>query len=55
VIGAPCEGCLTIADAEDPAASRSEFGALIVRILSSFRTAPAGEGAEPGAAAVDLS
>jgi AcrR family transcriptional regulator len=41
LIGALSEACLYIADAEDPAAARAEVGALITRMLSTFRIPPA--------------
>jgi AcrR family transcriptional regulator len=37
LIGALSEGCLYIADADDPAEARAEVGALITRMLSAFR------------------
>ncbi|MCU1350836.1 MAG: transcriptional regulator, TetR family [Acidimicrobiales bacterium] len=37
LIGALSEGCLYIADAEDPVAARAEVGGLITRMLSAFR------------------
>jgi AcrR family transcriptional regulator len=40
LIGALGEGCLYIADAEDPVAARAEIGELITRMLSAFRIAP---------------
>ena len=41
LIGALSEGCLYIADAEDPDAARAEVVALITRMLSAFRIPPA--------------
>jgi AcrR family transcriptional regulator len=37
LIGALSEGCLYIADADDPAEARAEVGTLITRMLSAFR------------------
>jgi AcrR family transcriptional regulator len=41
LIGALGEGCLYIAEAEDPLAARSEVGELITLMLSAFRVTPA--------------
>lgn len=38
LVGALGEGCLYIADSDDPARARSEIVALITRILTAFRT-----------------
>ncbi len=35
--GALSEGCLYIAEAEDPVAARAEVRALVIRMLSAFR------------------
>jgi AcrR family transcriptional regulator len=40
LLGALSEGCLYIAEAEDPRAARTEIGSLIAEILSGFRVAP---------------
>jgi len=40
VIGALGEGCLYIAEADDPVAARSEVRALVIRMLSAFRVQP---------------
>jgi AcrR family transcriptional regulator len=37
LVGALGEGCLYIAEAEDPVTARSEIGELVTRILSAFR------------------
>jgi hypothetical protein len=42
LLGALSEGCLYIAEADDPRAARTEIGSLIVEILSAFRVAPDG-------------
>ncbi|MBV8462670.1 MAG: hypothetical protein JO368_05210, partial [Acidimicrobiales bacterium] len=47
VIGALGEGCLYIAEADDPVVAREEVGALVVRMLSAFRVPPADD-AGPG-------
>jgi AcrR family transcriptional regulator len=41
LMGALGEGCLYIADADDPTAARAEVVALIVEMLSAFRIPPA--------------
>ncbi len=40
VLGALSEGCLYIAEADDPEAARSEVALLVAEMLSGFRTAP---------------
>jgi hypothetical protein len=40
LLGAVSEGCLYIAEADDPRAARTEIGLLIAEILSGFRAAP---------------
>jgi AcrR family transcriptional regulator len=40
LIGALGEGCLYIAEADDPVAARGEVGELITAMLSAFRTTP---------------
>jgi AcrR family transcriptional regulator len=42
LLGALSEGCLYIAEADDPRAARTEIGSLIVEIFSAFRVAPDG-------------
>jgi AcrR family transcriptional regulator len=40
LIGALSEGCLYIAEADDPSTARAEVGALIAQMLAGFRLAP---------------
>jgi AcrR family transcriptional regulator len=40
LLGALSEGCLYIAESDDPRAARTEVGSLIAEILSGFRVAP---------------
>jgi AcrR family transcriptional regulator len=40
VLGALSEGCLYIAEADDPAAARAEVAVLVAEMLSGFRIAP---------------
>ena len=40
VLGALSEGCLYIAEADDPDAARAEVALLIAEMLSGFRIAP---------------
>ena len=40
LLGALSEGCLYIAEADDPRVARTEIGLLIAEILSGFRVAP---------------
>jgi hypothetical protein len=42
LLGALSEGCLYIAEADDPRAARTEVGLLIAEILSGFRVVPDG-------------
>jgi AcrR family transcriptional regulator len=54
LMGALGEGCLYIAEAEDPVAARAEVRALITRMLSAFRIPPADDAEQVGGRPVEV-